>query len=377
MDRIRLLVSEAELSEGVWEEAKPPVIDEEKPSYRYEAERATLHPSLVVENNESASGGKVVGGIANAANDKPGEAYIEFNVNADEDAAGVMILSLALPNGSVASNAFTMTINDVLLPVETDTIKPYESDYENSWFNYVRCSVCEINLKKGKNVVKLVINGGAICNLDYMEINTSAVLDGVSDKAHVCENPCEVCGKCKDSCVAAECSEKCDCSLEKTTYRFEAEKAESNAWADGSDLLWRSGDENCSGGTYVGHISDTAWNNPGEAYISFTFESDIKATAFLFFNLALPEGKISGSAFKIELNGEEIYKTENSEGNVTPVNETYENGWMNFTDCLLSTRLWLKKGSNVLKITVNSGATCNFDYLELKTAATLTHSYTA
>ena len=67
----------------------------------------------------------------------------------------------------------------------------------------------------------------------------------------------------------------------------------------------------------------------------------------------------------------------NASGEIVPNDTSYENGWMNFTLCSVTKRLNLKKGSNVLKITVNGGATCNMDYLELATCASLTHSYAA
>ena len=378
VDSISLCTDDATLTEGVWEKPQAPVIDTEKPSYRYEAEKARLHTSLAIENNESASGGQVVGGVSNMAIDNPGEGFIEFTVNASAKGNAVLVMALALPNGLVSSTAFSITVNDAPVTVDIENIEPYAEGYENSWFNYTPCSVCVLLLEEGANVIKFVINGGATCNLDYIELNTDIILDGVSDKAHKCESVCEVCGKCKDSsCVAAECSLKCDCALAKMTYRFEAEKAQSNAWADGSNLLWQPTDDTTSGGMYVGHISDTAWSNPGEAYMSFTFEADKAATAFLSFCLSLPEGKVASSAFTIELNGEVITRVGNASGEIVPNDTSYENGWMNFTLCSVTKRLNLKKGSNVLKITVNGGAACNMDYLELATCASLTHSYAA
>lgn len=182
MDSISLYTNTITLTEGVWEQGKAPTIDENKSIYRYEAEDSDHHSSLTIETLDNASGGKILGGIANMAGDNPGEGYITFNINSNKAGKGNLLMSLALPNGNVSINGFTITVNGNKVTPEIENIVPYTTGYETGWFNYALCSVCELFFNEGDNELKFVINQGAVCNIDYIEINTDLVLNGTLNK---------------------------------------------------------------------------------------------------------------------------------------------------------------------------------------------------
>lgn len=352
--------------------------------FRFEAENAISNSwndgtdMLWKWNNkpDTASNGWYVGHISDCAIHIPGQAYMLFVVNAEEATTASLYASLGFGESPLASTAFTVTVNGVNLDKlgnENGEIVAIDANYKPEWEVFALSKLSDaITLHKGENVILITVNSGATCNMDYIELKAGATLTYVAVE-HTCESRCPVCGKCKDTdCTEYSCAIQCACKTD--TYRFEAENAASNAWDDGTNMLWKwnNAADISSNGWYVGHISDSAIDKPGESWMSFTFNSNVATSASLSMCLTLPEGFIVNTAFTIELNGTVIANVGNEDNKIVSCDSSYENGWMNFTLCSVSNDLNLQEGENILKITVMSGATCNMDYIELTTTATIT-----
>lgn len=179
MDSITLATDQATLTAGTFDSTDTPPVAETDEGYIYEAENAQRHSSLSIDEHEKASGGKAVGHISDMANDNPGVAYVTFTVTAEEACEALLKVRLSLPEGSVSKNAFTITVNGTVITLDKDYISPDVTGSPSSWFDYAVCSLGNITLNKGANEIKFVINSGATCNMDYVSLETSTVLDGV------------------------------------------------------------------------------------------------------------------------------------------------------------------------------------------------------
>ena len=141
------------------------------------------------------------------------------------------------------------------------------------------------------------------------------------------------------------------------TYKFEAENAISNAWE--VDQLWKVGNDNASGGKFVGHINDVA----GQGYY-LTFEVYAKEACEVKLIYSLGTGAdINASALALTVNGTAV-TTDVALANC---------GWETFTEFEIAT-ISLVEGKNTITITFNAGATTNMDYIELE--STTEHSAT-
>lgn len=182
MDSITLATEEATLTAGTFEDDGgndvPPIVETDS-GYIYEAENAERHSSLSIDDHERASGGKAVGYISNMAGDNPGVAYVSFRINAEEACIALLKVRLSLPEGSVSMTAFTISVNGTIITFNKTDILPDCTDYVGSWFDYAICSLGNVTLKKGANEIKFVVNSGATCNMDYISLDTTTVLDGV------------------------------------------------------------------------------------------------------------------------------------------------------------------------------------------------------
>lgn len=354
--------------------------------YRFEAENAISNAWADGTNwlwrwydKDMASGNCYVGHISDSAISVPGQSYMLFAINAEESVTVSLYASLGFGEMPLSSTAFTVTVNGVDLTKlgnENGQITAVDSSYVAGWESFTLAKLSdEIALNEGVNVIVITVNSGATCNMDYIQFVSSSKLTAHAVE-HSCSRRCGVCGKCKDAdCKEISCTVKCQCEKGQT-YRFEAENAASNAWGEsegGTNQLWKTYDStnSTSNSWYVGHISNSADDVPGESWMSFTFNSSAAADASLSMCLALPNGFIANTAFTIEINGNVVVKVGNSDGRIVPNDSSYKNDWNNYTLCWVTDNVTLKEGENVLKLTVMSGATCNMDYIELTTTATI------
>lgn len=356
--------------------------------YRFEAENAISNAWGDGTNwlwrwygKDMASGNCYVGHISDSAISVPGQSYMLFAIDAEEATTASLYVSLGFEGktaGAIASSAFTVTVNGVDLTKlgnENGQIVAIDASYTPDWENFTLAKLTdEISLNKGINVIVITVNSGATCNMDYIEFRSTSKLTAHTVE-HSCESRCPICGKCVDvDCTEYSCLIKCAC--EKNTYRFEAENASSNAWgADegGTNQLWKTYDDtnSTSNSWCVEHISNSAIDVPGESWMSFTFTSSAAVNASLSMCISLPEGFIVNTAFTIEINGTVVANVGNSDGKIVSNDSSYVQHWNNYTLCWVTDDVTLREGENVLKLTVMSGATCNMDYIELTTIATI------
>ncbi len=318
-----------------WGEGPAPEPEPEGTTYYFEAEKAESNGwgesidghfnGFYIDNAvASAHGGAVVRGLGENA--EKGY-YFEFEVESDQ--AVEYTLYLIVGGGIIVDQNFPLTVNGE--PVKT------EASTSGDWEDYKEYKIYTGTLNAGANVFHFDVKEGCLMNFDAIKIISKANLTGSSLGADM------------------------------YTYQFEAEKAESNSWADGTDWLWRSPNENASNGFHVSHIDNAALEHPGEAWMSYTFTADKAAGAVFSFVYALGADNVTSDAFTLELNGEAV----------TPTLQTFTNsGWGTFVTsefCVLN----LVEGDNTVKITVNAGALGDIDYFTLRTEAVIEHHYSA
>lgn len=397
VNRISLYTDDATLTEGTWEAKKYSQIDPSKKTYRYEAENAVLVGDKI-HNREN--NGTAVGNIGDAVGGS-----ITFTMVSDRAESAVLSFYIAMYRTTTASNGFILYLNDEVVPFERGSIVSNDPDYVGSWTNYTLCTICTLQLKEGTNTLKISLEKSNAINMDYISLNTDAVLDGVLESApiipehtcehvcpdcggcldeacsdpvcadnrcdcpetpvepeHTCEHVCPDCGGCLDNtCTDSVCADnRCDCEgdtpvAEKKGYRYEAET---------STLSGGKLNKNENGGTAVGSIGDSA----GES-LTFTMVSDKAATAELWMCMAVFAKGLPSTAFSFEVNEAAVTF---SYDKITSIDPYYTDGkWDNYTLCKIGT-ISLVEGTNTLKVIIGGkDAACNIDYIRLDTDAVL------
>lgn len=321
-------------------------------NYIFEAEDAQSNAwatdTLWKVNDGTASGGKYVGHVFDVA----GQGYyLLFTVHAEEDCEATLYLGLGAAL-TFSANCLPITINDT--PIAFDT-----TITATDWTKFVEREIGTVNLKKGNNTVKVKIGAGAATNIDYLGFYCEKKLSvGQEVEIHTCTSKCSICHKCTNSeCLDDACKDKCQGHEESDKQKivFEAETAESNAWA--VDTLWKMTDRpETSGGKYVGHIGDVAGQG---YYLSFDVYAAEDCTATLLYCLGTGTS-INSNVIALSVNGSDV------ETDAT----CNTGGWFNFSETEI-TSVNLQKGKNTIKITFNDGCLFNMDYLALESEAVL------
>ena len=91
-----------------------------------------------------------------------------------------------------------------------------DQDKHNTW-PFMNLNIGSININKGYNVIKFIINGGGDLYSQCTDIDkiTLTSVASMEEYTHRCESVCPICGKCQNFDCDDEivCKEKCSCTL--------------------------------------------------------------------------------------------------------------------------------------------------------------------
>ena len=179
-----------------------------------EAENATIlsqsdNGDEVVQDVDSASGGKIVGQFATAGN------TLTWVFTTDKAASNVAI-TMMLSNCGGARTLGTdivIKVNGTEVEWQDTFLDPLEGE---KWHNYRPYSTKNnIQLVAGENTIEFVGVQPVSVNIDCMIVVGLDKTATVAPK-HICKDVCNVCGKCTSECTDPACAEKCDCATTHT-----------------------------------------------------------------------------------------------------------------------------------------------------------------
>ena len=179
-----------------------------------EAENATIlsqsdNGDEVVQDVDSASGGKIVGQFAVAGN------TLTWVFTTDKAASNVAI-TMMLSNCGGARTLGTdivIKVNGTEVEWQDTFLDPLEGE---KWHNYRPYSTKNnIQLVAGENTIEFVGVQPVSVNIDCMIVVGLDKTATVAPK-HLCKDVCNVCGKCTSECPDPVCADKCDCATTHT-----------------------------------------------------------------------------------------------------------------------------------------------------------------
>lgn len=280
-------------------------------TYVFEAEDAVFSDSFRVEQAEGASGGKVAAWLHTAGT------RITFKVNSNRIANVVLGIRVNRAKAFVFEDKMQLLINGATVKVGVVPGIGFDGSADELYYKFGEPITTKANLRKGENVVSIVVIDGMDLNIDCLELTTTAKLSLVLKK-----------------------------------YVFEAE----NAQIEGG-LYSVIGTSKASGGKYVGELEKGV-------NLRFTVSSDMTAYVMLSIYVNHPYDTEFEKKFALTVNGQ-IYKVGNKKGTGGSTPEERET---NFTDPF-AVGVNLKSGSNEIVFTVADGA--NFDCISFYTSLAL------
>ena len=197
-----------------------------------EAENATIlsqsdNGDEVVQDVDSASGGKIVGQFATAGN------TLTWVFTTDKAASEVSI-TMMLSNCGGARTLGTdivIKVNGTEVEWQDTFLDPLEGE---QWHNYRPYSTKNnIQLVAGENTIEFVGVQPVSVNIDCMIVVGLDKTATVTPK-HICKDVCNVCGKCTSECTDPACAEKCDCATTHTHTMTEVPATEATCTKAGN-----------------------------------------------------------------------------------------------------------------------------------------------
>ena len=314
-------------------------------AYKQEAETVVCNGNVATGGDDqiwripdsSRSGGFKLSRIGDVSVSDPGKYYFKWSITSSKAAETEVCFNLGIGGDIDLSTAFFGKLNGEDLSF-SGVLK------KTDWEVYETKKVAVINLREGENLFYIYIGASALCNIDYFEFASDATLTFNATTI--------------------------DVEPEKTyknTYKQEAETVccNGNKGTGGDDQIWRIFDDSRSGGFKLGRINDVSVATPGKYYFKFSITSDKAAEVLVKINMGAGGNINLKKAFPMKVNGVDVYP----EGSVA------ETGWETYETQKIGT-INLSAGENIVYIFIGEGATCNMDYFEFLSDATLTFNAT-
>lgn len=288
---------------------------------------------------------------------------IEFYVKADKATTATLYVSVNKRLGHTFTDVISVKVNGT----EVHSVAAVPSVDYQAWEEFVTTKICCISLAEGNNTIVFSVRGWDAdgYNFDKIVLACNDKLEW-GDDAHKCTQVCEVCGGCMDNdCSRPACATKCTC----TELKIEAEDytAINNPLpADGSKGTFGvSTGYGASGEKFikdVGNIEAFRADCTGDAYLEYTIYADEDAEVSFSFGAGIAS-KTQKAAFGVKVTYEN-----GSSGDFTATEGTLPAGnWYDWQKVNYG-KINLKKGKNVIRVTVVSWASMNIDYFTFKVA---------
>lgn len=174
LKNISLLLSKNEFktNEEILKEKEREELLKGKTAYRFEAENGDII-NCSAKTDNTASGNGYLSQVSGASG--RGFSYIVNSSEAVNDAI-VYIRCSKLTKSGVLSDWFTVYVNDVQYPLDSNIIVPTISSGETEWHAWEFFYGTIIRLNKGNNTIKVVSNSNTSTNLDCVDIYSSSML---------------------------------------------------------------------------------------------------------------------------------------------------------------------------------------------------------
>ena len=355
--------------------------------------------------------GNYVGRVTDVASDPnlAGKVYLEFDAYANKNADARIDFGIGLPTGETDKIRFTVLINGQEVTHDGGKL----STNNPGWTTFNSVYYADAKLSHGYNTVRIYINEGACCNLDYIKLTTTANLtedhsfslvsndeehfykcnsceETYGHSAHVYDREVETdeyktsentyykscsCGKAGTETFEVHVHSYhqeiagfndvmvCDCGAMKR--KFDLATSFSESWSEGTaktDALWRqlgsSPRSSLDSGNWISHINDVVYDGQHDGQywmeIGVTFEGTEDIEVELILNAGVSDRK-NWNVMDFIVNGTEIENNGSFEGY----------GWNAYTDYTFG-KITLKAGQlNTIRISPNNGCSMNWCYLQI------------
>ena len=282
---------------------------------------------------------------------------IEYYVKADKATTATMYVSVIKHLGKKFTDVVTVKVNGV--QIASEAIVP--SDTWVHWEDFVTVQIGCVSLNEGNNVISFSVSKWDEdgYNFDKMLLKSNDTLSWGED-SHVCTKKCEFCGGCTDSaCQKPACANKCTCQ----ELKIEAEDytAINNPLpADGSQGAFGKGAApQASGGYIIKDVANVAYSNDNRAYLEYTVYSDKDTTVDLWIGAGIAsETQKSALGVSVTADGQ------TSDYTATEGTLPFES-WDTYRRVNYG-HISLKRGKNVVRITIMGHAPMNIDYFTFR-----------
>lgn len=231
----------------------------------------------------------------------------------------------------------------------------------NGYYNWSYVLTEAFDLVAGDNVIVIEANNNISFNFDYVVVEN--IGDATISVTHVCQDPCETCGKCTSDCEDSHCADKCKCN-EVTTVKTKLE-VEDSARISGSYEI--GSNVAASGGKLIGGWDQAYANSKFRIYFTASkaasnVQFEICASTFAYGGyLPGPDDAISGdNAFYFIVN--------NAEGGIKFVKHyDLKSGqdWHVYDCFYVTVPVDITEGLNYITIVGVSKVGINFDYVNV------------
>ena len=324
--------------------------------YYFEAEdeRTALSDSKDSQVGKLNRGSSYVGNLAGNIG-----AAIEYFVKADKATTATLYVAVfSEVKDKKFTDTMTLKINDT--EVNFDAVVPAKPTDVGYYAFYVTVELGNIELVEGDNVISFVVKGwGAGYNFDKIILKCADSLEWGND-SHVCSKVCSLCGDCMDEyCDRYACRTKCTCQ----ELKIEAEDytAINNPLpADGSQGAFGKGAApQASGGYIIKDVANVAYSYDNRAYLEYTVYSDKDTTVDLWIGAGIAsETQKSALGVSVTADGQ------TSDYTATEGTLPFES-WDTYRRVNYG-HISLKRGKNVVRITIMGHAPMNIDYFTFR-----------
>ena len=285
-------------------------------------------------------------------------ATIEFFVKTTKATTATLYASITQTN--VANEKFTdkMAVKVNNTEVTSNAVVPVDS---NGWLwsSWATIKLADISLVEGDNVISFTVLSGTEPNFDNIVLKCADSLEWGKD-SHECSEVCSLCGGCMDKdCHRPACKKKCTC----VELKIEAEDytAINNPLpADGSQGAFGKGAApQASGGYIIKDVANVAYSNDNRAYLEYTVYSDKDTTVDLWIGAGIAsETQKSALGVSVTADGQ------TSDYTATEGTLPFES-WDTYRRVNYG-HISLKRGKNVVRITIMGHAAMNIDYFTFR-----------
>ncbi len=280
-------------------------------TYIFEAEDAVFSDSFRVEQTEGASGGKIAAWLHTTGT------RLTFKVNSNRMANVILGIRVNRAKSFVFEDKMQLLVNGADVTVGVVPGIGFDGSSDELYYKFGEPITVKTNLRKGENVISIVVKDGMDLNIDCIELTTTAKLTLASKK-----------------------------------YVFEAE----NAKIEGG-LYSVINSQNASGKKYVSELEKGV-------KLRYSVESDMTAYVMLSIYVNHPYDTDFERKFALTINGS-AYTVGSKKGTGGSTPEERET---DFTDPF-TVGVNLKSGRNDIVFTVIDGA--NFDCISFYTSLAL------